>query len=201
MSALLQLSFIDRSPAQKSLSIHRLVQTTVLSSLPRDRASLFLTATVQLLSSGFPNTCGQMGPQQGHGWASWETCSEVLPHVQNLIEVVKRQKLKPESAERFAELIFRVGTFYSYLWETERPTTALYLFNFGLSLEIEPEGPVGNPAVRMLGHIALDVAQPRVALNAYQKTLEGCLKHTDANSPLVANIYDSIACAYTEIGV
>jgi dissimilatory sulfite reductase (desulfoviridin) alpha/beta subunit len=50
------------------------------------------------------------GPQQGHGWESWEMCSEVLPHVQNLIEIVERQKLKPESTEKFAELIFRVGT-------------------------------------------------------------------------------------------
>lgn len=52
----------------------------------------------------------------------------------------------------------------------------------------------------MLGHIALDVAQPKVALNAYQKTLEARLKLFDSNNPQIADIYDSIACAYTEIG-
>ncbi|KAG9240863.1 hypothetical protein BJ878DRAFT_536863 [Calycina marina] len=161
VSALLKLSFIDRSSAQKSLSIHRLVQTTVLSGLPKDRANFFLTATIQLLSSGFPNTWGVTGHQQGHGWESWESCGEVLPHVQNLIEIVKRQELKPESAEKFAELIFRVGT---YLWETEQPSTALYLFNFGLSLGLDSEGLICNHAVRI------------VALNAYQKTLEARLK-------------------------
>lgn len=52
----------------------------------------------------------------------------------------------------------------------------------------------------MLGHIALDVAQPRVALGAYQKALETCLKLFDSNNPQIADIYDSIACAHTEIG-
>lgn len=110
ISALLKLSFINRSSAKKSLSIHRLVQTTVLSNLSKERANFFLTATIQLLSSSFQNTWGLTGPQQGHGWESWETCSEVLPHVQRLIEVVKKQKLEPKNTEKFAELIFRVGT-------------------------------------------------------------------------------------------
>lgn len=52
----------------------------------------------------------------------------------------------------------------------------------------------------MLGHIALDVAQPRAALRAYQQTLKARLKLVDANDPQIADVYDSIACAYTEIG-
>jgi hypothetical protein len=47
----------------------------------------------------------------------------------------------------------------------------------------------------MLGDIALDVTQPKAALEAYQKTLETQLKLGDPNSPERANIYDSIACA------
>lgn len=52
----------------------------------------------------------------------------------------------------------------------------------------------------MLGHIALDVAQPKVALKAYQSTLRARLKFCDSNSPQIADVYDSIACAHTEIG-
>ena len=55
--------------------------------------------------------------------------------------------------------------------------------------------------MRLLGHIALDLAQPRVALQAYQETLAARLKHSDLNSPVIADVYDSIACAYTEIGI
>jgi tetratricopeptide (TPR) repeat protein len=57
-----------------------------------------------------------------------------------------------------------------------------------------------NPAVRLLGHIALDPSQPRAAFEAYQETLTARLKHSDPNSPIIADVYDSIACAYTEIG-
>ncbi|KAE9371884.1 hypothetical protein N431DRAFT_508825 [Stipitochalara longipes BDJ] len=197
VGALLKLSFIHRSSAQKSLSVHRLVQYTVLSSLPKDKATLFLTATVQLLSFGFPNKWGETGDYQGHGYESWETCREVLPHVQRLIEVTEKLKLNPKYTDKFAELVFRVGT---YLWETEQPTTALYLLNFGLSLGLDPEGPTCNPAVRMLGNVALDVAQPRVALKAYQNTLAARLKLFGSSHPQIANVYDCIACAYTEIG-
>jgi hypothetical protein len=106
----LKLSFINRSSAQKSLSIHRLVQYTVLSNLPKEKASLFFTAAIQLLSFGFPNKWGETGEHQGHGYESWETCREVLPHVQRLIDVAEKQKFKPKSADKFAELVFRAGT-------------------------------------------------------------------------------------------
>ncbi|KAF4611320.1 hypothetical protein G7Y89_g15693 [Cudoniella acicularis] len=172
VSALMKLSFINRSSTRKSLSIHRLVQTVVLSSLSKEKANLFLTTVVELLSCGFPNT--------------W-----------HLIVVVKRQKLTPESTEKFAELVFRVGT---YLWETEQPTTALELTNFGLSLPLSPTSPTAKPALRMLGHIFLDVARPKAALDAYQSTLSARLKLFASTDPQIADVYDSIACAYTEIG-
>ena len=70
----------------------------------------YLDSTVKILSNGFPNTWTKSGAQQGHGWASWETTSKVLPHVQWVMEIVKKHKLKPSNPELFAELIFRSGT-------------------------------------------------------------------------------------------
>lgn len=52
----------------------------------------------------------------------------------------------------------------------------------------------------MLGHIALDMARPRDALKAYSETLKLRLKLVEADSPDVADVYDSIACSYTEMG-
>jgi tetratricopeptide (TPR) repeat protein len=56
-------------------------------------------------------------------------------------------------------------------------------------------------ACRLLGHIALDLAQPETALNAYLKALRVIEEIEEENSPPVADVYDSIACSYTEQGM
>ncbi|KAI9765919.1 MAG: hypothetical protein M1840_007060 [Geoglossum simile] len=196
LSALLKSSLVNRSSAHKSLIVHRLVQATVFNRLSKDEVIFSLDSTVKLLSNGFPNTWKKSGPQQGHGWASWETCSEVLPHVSWLIGLVKKHKLKSNDPELFAELIFRSGT---YLWERELPAAAQSFLAYGLSLGVDRDGPTCNPALRILGHVALDMAQPKAALEAYAETLTARLKLVEPDSPEIANVYDSIACSYTEM--
>lgn len=110
MSALVRSSLVSRSPKTKSLTTHRLVQATIFERLPKDQVSFYLDATITILSKGFPNTWKDSGPRQGHGFASWESCSEVLPHVNWLIDLTKKHKLKPSNPENFAELVFRAGT-------------------------------------------------------------------------------------------
>ena len=73
-------------------------------------------------------------------------------------------------------------------------------FDFGLSLDVDREDETCNPAVRLLGHIALDMAQPRAALDAYNETLAARLKLVPSDDPAIADVYDSIACALTEMG-
>ena len=87
-----------------------------------------------------------------------------------------------------------------YLWEREQPTTARYFFEYGLSLEINRHTRNYAHACRLLGHIALDLAQPESALGAYQKALNIRLELEEENSPPIADVYDSIACSYTEMG-
>ena len=86
------------------------------------------------------------------------------------------------------------------MWEREQPTTARSFIEFGLSLGVDRDDELCNPAVRLLGHIALDMAQPKAALEAYNETLAARLKFVSAHDPTIANIYDSVACALTEIG-
>lgn len=57
-----------------------------------------------------------------------------------------------------------------------------------------------NPALRLLGHVALDVAQPKAALDAYNETLAARLRLVSVHDPTIANVYDSVACALTEMG-
>lgn len=74
------------------------------------------------------------------------------------------------------------------------------VFEFGLRLDIDRCSAICAQAYRLLGHIALDLARPREALSAYQKALEARQKLEEPNSPPIADVYDSIACSYTEIG-
>lgn len=107
---LLKASFLNRSSEHKALSVYRLVQSTVFARLSNDERSFYLNSTITLLSNGFPNTWKKTGSEQGHGWASWKTCSEVVPHVSWLIKLAEKHKLKASGPEKFAELVFRAGT-------------------------------------------------------------------------------------------
>jgi tetratricopeptide (TPR) repeat protein len=55
-------------------------------------------------------------------------------------------------------------------------------------------------AHRLLGHIALDISHPRVALSAYEKALALREKFEEPISLAIAEVLDSIACSLTEIG-
>ncbi|KAJ5800165.1 Tetratricopeptide-like helical [Penicillium psychrosexuale] len=111
------------------------------------------------------------------------------------MRLVETHSLKPTDIELFAGLIFRTGT---YLWECEQPTNARYFVEYGLSLELSHSTQSYAHACRLLGHIALDLAQPESALSAYQKALRVIEEIEEENSPLISDVYDSIACSYTE---
>ncbi|KAK2764464.1 hypothetical protein FQN54_009159 [Arachnomyces sp. PD_36] len=197
VGALMRTSLIKRSPRTRSISTHILVQATKFSRLPISDVQFLFDSAITLLSNAFPNTWKDTGDQQGHQWASWESCGEVLPHVSWLVELSKKHNLKPSQPELFAELNFRLGT---YLWEREQPTKAQGFIEFGLSLDVDREGPLCNPALRLLGHIALDMARPDDALKPYFEALMLRLQLEKADTPAIADVYDSIACAYTEMG-
>ncbi|KAL1855080.1 hypothetical protein Plec18170_004496 [Paecilomyces lecythidis] len=80
------------------------------------------------------------------------------------------------------------------------PTMARHFFEFGLKLDINKSSENYAQAYRLLGHIGLDVAQPRAALSAYKKALSLRLEIEESDSPPLADVYDSIACSYAEIG-
>lgn len=103
-------SLVSRLSSQKAISVHRLVHFTIFSRLTASETSTFLDHAVKLLSYTFPNTWNGSTSQQGHGWASWETCSTALPHVSWLIKLTKEHSLDVKDPELFAELAFRAGT-------------------------------------------------------------------------------------------
>ncbi|KAI1131000.1 hypothetical protein F5Y10DRAFT_288105 [Nemania abortiva] len=194
---LTRAALVTRIAASKTLSIHRLVQLSVLKQLSTNQKVYYFDTVVQILYHDFPNTWAAKGPYQGHGYKSWETCSVVLVHINWLMSLSHDHKVTPNSLDTWAELIFRAGT---YLWEKEQPTLAHSFFEFGLSLKIDNNGVVAAQAFRLLGHISLDLARPRAALKAYREALAARQRIEKPDSPPIADVYDSIACSLTEIG-
>lgn len=197
MIELSKASLISRVSTSKALSVHRLVQFAVFNRLSGDDRRFYLDTAISLLVGAFPNTWQQTGHAQGHGWNSWQTCGAVLPHVSRLVTLTREQELSASDEEAWAELIFRAGT---YLWEKEQPTLAKSFLQYGLTLNINRDSPSAAQAYRLLGHVALDMAQPHAALTAYQQALSAREKLSGPNTVPVAAVYDSIACSYTEMG-
>ncbi|KAK7743150.1 hypothetical protein SLS53_004235 [Cytospora paraplurivora] len=194
---LTRASLVTRLATSMALSVHRLVQQAVFDRLSPAERIYYLDNVIQMLAYDFPNTWTGTGPSQGHGYKSWELCGAVLSHVGWLMALTKKHKLKPSDPNTWAELIFRAGT---YLWEKEQPYLALSFFSAGLEIPFDQTGTSAAQAYRLLGHISLDIARPRAALTAYEKSLEIRRMLEEPDSPPIADVYDSIGCSYTEMG-
>ncbi|CAK7200406.1 hypothetical protein SEUCBS139899_003101 [Sporothrix eucalyptigena] len=197
-------SMVSRMIRSKALSMHRMVQLAVLLRIASSDRTAFFDTAVRLLYYGFPNTWKAGGSHQGHGYAAWETCQAVLPHVSWLMQLAKTHKITTSISNLWAELIFRSGT---YLWEKEQPYLAETFFKAGLEVAgVDNVNEDTAQAHRLLGHIYLDLARPRAALVAYQHALIMQEKlhppppGNTVGTPAMAAVYDSIACSYTEIG-
>ncbi|KAM5466968.1 hypothetical protein MauCBS54593_005587 [Microsporum audouinii] len=198
VAGLTEAALVNHLPTHKAISIHRLIQQfTAFSRLSMNEAGSFFKHVIKMLPCSFPNTWNQRSHQQGHGWASWEACRTILPHVSWLIRLTQAHSFPVIDPELFAELVFRTGKF---LWEQERPITGTYFIHFGLNLGIKHPATTYAQAYRILGHIALDIAQPKAALSAYFQAFTVRELIHGTRSPEVADVYDSIAYSYAEQG-
>lgn len=100
---------MNRLSSHKALSIHRLVQLTVLSRLTAEEKSTFLDHAIRILSCSFSNTCNEQTGHQNHDRAAWET-SAILPHVNRLMVLTQEYPIEITSPELFKELVSRAGT-------------------------------------------------------------------------------------------
>jgi hypothetical protein len=78
--------------------------------VPEEERTLYLDSSIQLLYHASPNTWDSRGPEQGHGWRSWETCSAIVAHLSSLMGLQKQYNLTATNVDVFAELMFRIGT-------------------------------------------------------------------------------------------
>ena len=72
-------------------------------------------------------------------------------------------------------------------------------FEYDLFLDVNRDSELCNPAMRLLGHVALDLTQSKIALEIYNETLATRLKIVSTNDSTIVNVYDSIVCALIEM--
>ncbi|KAK0616614.1 tpr repeat-containing protein [Immersiella caudata] len=156
---LTRTSMIGRLSTSKSISMHRLVQLAVLSRLPaHDRVAVFDLA-VEILYFDFPNTWHSPGAHQGHGFASWETCSAILP-------IYLWEKEQPSLARSMFEFGLGVDNLPKPLaaqahrllghinLDLARPRAALAAYSQTLSIRTELEPPESPPIADILDSLA-----------------------------------------------
>ncbi|CAH0057327.1 unnamed protein product [Clonostachys solani] len=168
VAELWRTSLVRRLSGIKALSLHRIFQLAAFSKIPKEKRVYLFDLTVEILSFDFLNSWKAQGPYQGHGYDFWETCSAVLPHIIWLKGLSDKYKIKPDNLEKWAELLFRAGT---YLWETQQPALAKEFFQYGLHAGSEMPAQISA----------------RESINGIGSTA-------------VADVCDSVACSYTEIG-
>jgi hypothetical protein len=101
---LLQTALINRNMKDKTISVHRLVQTAVLRRLNDADRQKYFGAAVSMLNWGFPDTWSK---DIGHQKQAWKRCEICLPHVNSLIKVVSKFNIRAPKPDAWAELLLR----------------------------------------------------------------------------------------------
>lgn len=101
---LLKLGLINKSPEAAIITVHRLIQTTVIrNQSDADKAELF-GSVIRLLNWGFPDTWSE---DVGSQFRTWSQCEKCLPHVLHLVEQRDKYKVLPEDHQRYGELLLQ----------------------------------------------------------------------------------------------
>lgn len=101
---LLKAALIDRSVESATLSIHRLVQATIMNRLSTQERTTYFDLVVRLLGKSFPDSW-RSGP--GYTYSSWNKCEMCLPHVEFIVQQAGKYELCASEPLHLAELLLR----------------------------------------------------------------------------------------------
>jgi hypothetical protein len=101
---LLKAALIDRSVEDATLSIHRLVQATIMNRLSTQERTTYFDQVVRLLGKSFPDSW-RSGP--GYTYSSWNKCEMCLPHVEFIVHQAGKYKLCASEPLHLVELLLR----------------------------------------------------------------------------------------------
>ena len=126
---LLARSLITGNKGKRTLSVHRLVQDVARTRLRQSEMRSHFLACVELINDRW--TFQELTWR--HGNARWETCEELLPHVQRLKTIYPSIKSYPDSFDdyEFARLLIDSGW---YQHERGQSLDAIYPNNMAQSI-------------------------------------------------------------------
>ncbi|KAJ5058662.1 hypothetical protein J3E74DRAFT_467267 [Bipolaris maydis] len=191
---LLRTSLVNKNADDAVLSVHRLIQATILRNQSPDTQKKIFNIVVRILSWGFPNTWSE---DVGHQFQSWANCEKCLPHVNHLVVQRERHKIGLACPQEYGELLLRCSW---YLYERECYSVAKSLTNAALETFEDKSTLSYASAVDLSGLLDLDMNNPEKALVPFEEAFairKKLLKPTDG---MIASSLNNIALAYTEMG-
>ena len=138
IATLLQYSLIRRNSSNKTLSIHRLVQTVLLNDMNENTARKWATRAVRIVSHIFPSG----------NFETWPQCDRLLPHALRCVDWVDRYELF------FPEVIHLLNRTGYYLSERARYREAEALWRRALMVSEQSLGDSHPDTATILNNLA-----------------------------------------------
>jgi tetratricopeptide (TPR) repeat protein/transcriptional regulator with XRE-family HTH domain len=190
LATLRRYSLVQRQPATRTLSLHRLVQVIVQEELSEHDQEHWRQRLVHLLSAVFPDHIEITEPEL------WERCERLLPHAMTCTATFPTHLQDQELADV-------LGKAADYVFDRSQFELAESLFRRALEIQEQVGGP-GHPKVATLVqrlaylYRYLDqFEQAESLLRAAVSMLEPAL---GPNHPTVASHLSLLATVYTDRG-
>jgi tetratricopeptide (TPR) repeat protein len=170
-----------------SLSVHRLVQTVIRSSLTNEAAREWAARALALVDSAFPSG--------GSDAALWGVCGTLLPHA---LEATDNAEAVGAESLQGALLLNKVATF---LWARSENSKAKRLLEQALALERSRHGDDLAIANRLndLGLVLWDMGRLEEARSALEQTLEVRRAGLGGNHPDVAVTLNNLGAVLCDL--
>ena len=186
ISALDHLSLIDFDPAERTFSVHRLVQAAASDALERkDAEAKWIAGAVKACAAAYP----------GSDFQHWQACDRLLPHARTVANIAS-----DDIGPVLARVLDQAGL---YLHDRAAHAEALPLFERALAIRERALGP-GHPDVaQSLNNLArlyhVQGAYER-ALLLYERALAIREKTLGLDDPYVAQSLNNLAELYRALG-
>lgn len=189
LEPLAKYSLIERHVADRSFSVHRLVQEVVLGEIEPDSAQRWAERVVRALNRTFPDV----------DFSNWTLCDRLASHARSCSRMIAGRKLEVRAA---GELLNKAGV---YAHERGRFRDAAALFEQSLAIR-QRILAAGDPAIaeslNSLANAYRFGGDPGRAVPLYLRAVAilGLTEGTQSAPSELAQVLNNLACSYGELG-
>jgi tetratricopeptide (TPR) repeat protein len=185
LSVLRKYSLVKRNPATKTVSVHRLVQDVLKSSMEKEQQRQWAESVVRTLSREFPD--GEP--------ASWSACQRYLPHARVGIKLLAAWQM------RFTEAVRLLNHVGYYLYKRAEYAEAQVHYEQALALLAEEEEPLLTAQVLSnLGVVQIFLAHYPQAERSLKRALHLRERWLEPTHPELAQNLNELAGVYHNQG-